>query len=98
MGPQGKRVVLSERETHPHYSPLSAPQINPSDRFHLMPIITPAYPQQNSTFNVTLSTRSVMLKEFKRGTETEWPTFCNTVSWETFVGENFHEVFAGAAK
>ncbi len=33
-----------------------------------MPIITPAYPQQNSTFNVTKSTRTVMLKEFKRGT------------------------------
>ena len=32
-----------------------------------MPIITPAYPQQNSTFNVTVSTRSIMIKEFKRG-------------------------------
>jgi poly(A) polymerase len=34
-----------------------------------MPIITPAYPQQNSTFNVTFSTRKVMLEEFKRGIE-----------------------------
>ena len=42
-------------------------QINPADANHLMPIITPAYPQQNSTFNVTKSTRTVMLKEFKRG-------------------------------
>ena len=44
-------------------------QINPSDRYHLMPIITPAYPQQNSTFNVTHSTRQVMLQEFCRGRE-----------------------------
>ena len=32
-----------------------------------MPIITPAYPQQNSTFNVTLSTRSIILDEFQKG-------------------------------
>ena len=70
MGPQGERLVFLEDENYPHqYNLFSAPQINPSDRFHLMPIITPAYPQQNSTFNVTLSTRSVMLKEFKRGTD-----------------------------
>lgn len=34
-----------------------------------MPIITPAYPQQNSTFNVTFSTREVMLQEFRRGVD-----------------------------
>ena len=36
-----------------------------ADRFHIMPIITPAYPQQNSTFNVTQSTLKVMQDEFK---------------------------------
>ncbi|KAJ8308538.1 hypothetical protein KUTeg_013412 [Tegillarca granosa] len=29
--------------------------VNPSDRIHLMPIITPAYPQQTSTFNALYS-------------------------------------------
>lgn len=39
--------------------PVWDPRVNPADRFHLMPIITPAYPQQNSTFNVTQSSRQV---------------------------------------
>uniref|UniRef100_A0A182JFJ5 Poly(A) polymerase n=1 Tax=Anopheles atroparvus TaxID=41427 RepID=A0A182JFJ5_ANOAO len=43
------------------------PRVTVQDRFHLMPIITPAYPQQNSTFNVSSSTRKVMLMEFNRG-------------------------------
>lgn len=39
---------------------------NPLDRLHLMPIITPAYPQQNSTFNVTNSTRRIIIDEITR--------------------------------
>ncbi|KAK0058543.1 poly(A) polymerase type 3 [Biomphalaria pfeifferi] len=42
-------------------------RINPADRFHLMPIITPAYPQQNSTYNVTQSTRTIIMDEFLEG-------------------------------
>jgi poly(A) polymerase len=43
------------------------PRVNVGDRYHLMPIITPAYPQQNSTFNTSVSTRFVMIEQFKRG-------------------------------
>lgn len=45
--------------------PVWDPRVNMPDRFHLMPIITPSYPQQNSTFNVTTSTRNIILQEFK---------------------------------
>lgn len=49
--------------------PVWNPNVNPGDAYHMMPIITPCYPQQNSTFNVTASTLSIMMNEFKRGNE-----------------------------
>ncbi|XP_054153740.1 poly(A) polymerase type 3-like [Oppia nitens] len=49
--------------------PVWDPRINPADRYHLMPIITPSYPQQNSTFNVTLSTKAIMTQEFIQASE-----------------------------
>ena len=45
----------------------SSLQVNVSDRFHLMPIITPAYPQQNSTYNVSVSTKTVIEQELEAG-------------------------------
>ncbi|NXR18154.1 PAPOG polymerase, partial [Cinclus mexicanus] len=64
-----KPVLLKRLEESFLNLPVWDPRVNPSDRYHVMPIITPAYPQQNSTYNVSMSTRAVMVEEFQRGLE-----------------------------
>ena len=58
-------VLLKKPEEAGLGFPVWDPRQNVADRFHLMPIITPAYPQQNSTFNVSNSTLKVMQEEFR---------------------------------
>ena len=45
------------------------PTTYPADRQHVMPVITPALPAMNSTYNVTETTKRILLEEFKRGYE-----------------------------
>lgn len=58
------------------------PQNKASDRDHLMPIITPVYPQQNSTFNVSLSTKRVIKMELERGFKITEEIMRNKATWE----------------
>ena len=66
------------------------PRYNVADRFHVMPIITPAYPQQNSTFNVSNSTLKVMQGEFEASMKICEEIVAGNASWDRlFETPNF---------
>ncbi|CAN8312437.1 unnamed protein product [Cochlearia groenlandica] len=59
------------------------PRRNPKDRLHMMPIITPAYPCMNSSYNVSASTLRIMTAEFQRGKDICEAMEANIADWDT---------------
>lgn len=57
------------------------PRKNPRDRTHHMPIITPAYPCMNSSYNVSTSTLRVMMEQFQYGNEICGEIELNKANW-----------------
>ncbi|XP_018427650.1 PREDICTED: poly(A) polymerase alpha, partial [Nanorana parkeri] len=87
-------VLLKQPEECNLNLPVWDPRVNPSDRYHLMPIITPAYPQQNSTYNVSVSTRMVMVEEFKRGLAITDEILLGKADWsKLFEAPNFFQKY-----
>ncbi|KAK9273116.1 hypothetical protein L1049_017923 [Liquidambar formosana] len=60
-------VMLCSIEEDELGFPVWDPRKNPRDRTHHMPIITPAYPCMNSSYNVCTSTLRVMMEQFHCG-------------------------------
>lgn len=60
-------VLLKTIEDGPLQVRVWNPKIYNGDRFHLMPIITPAYPSMCATHNITLSTKKIIVRELERG-------------------------------
>lgn len=74
--------------------PVWDPRITPSDAYHLMPIITPAYPQQNSTYNVSLTTKKIMNDEFEEGLKTVQNIYLGKADWRAlFTPPNFFQKY-----
>ncbi|RXM94792.1 Poly(A) polymerase alpha [Acipenser ruthenus] len=87
-------VLLKQPEDCNLHLPVWDPRVTPSDRYHLMPIITPAYPQQNSTYNVSVSTRAVMIEEFKQGLAITDEILQNKAEWpKLFEAPNFFQKY-----
>ncbi|KAL6942946.1 polynucleotide adenylyltransferase [Hanseniaspora osmophila] len=60
-------VLLKAIESGPLQVRVWNPKIYTNDRFHKMPVITPAYPSMCATHNISESTKKVILEEFSRG-------------------------------
>jgi len=85
-----KPVLLKKPEDLGLGQPVWDPRFNVGDRFHVMPIITPAYPQMNSTYNVTKSTLKVMQEEFKTSLAICEGIISSNASWDKlFEPPNF---------
>ncbi|RDW71154.1 hypothetical protein BP6252_07717 [Coleophoma cylindrospora] len=66
------------------------PQIYKADSFHLMPIITPAYPSMCATHNITRSTMEIIQRELKRGSEITEQIMTGKAPWKNlFVKHTF---------
>ncbi|XP_022167014.1 poly(A) polymerase type 3 [Myzus persicae] len=61
--------------------PVWDPRVNMADRNHVMPIITPVYPQQNSTFNVSHSTLAIIQDEFRTSLDIMGEILTGESSW-----------------
>ncbi|XP_065819936.1 poly(A) polymerase type 3-like [Labrus bergylta] len=74
--------------------PVWNPRVNRADRAHLMPVITPSYPQQNSTCNVTRSTLAIIQEEIKRGHTITEEILQNKENWsKLFETSDFLEQY-----
>ncbi|KAL8730135.1 MAG: hypothetical protein Q9181_004760 [Wetmoreana brouardii] len=60
-------ILLKESEDHPIQARVWNPRLYPTDKYHLMPIITPAYPAMCATHNIGPTTKNVIIQELERG-------------------------------
>lgn len=83
-------VLLKPIEDGPLQIKVWNPKIYHGDRFHLMPIITPAYPSMCATHNVSLSTKAVILRELARGGDIVDKIFMKQMNWnDLFTRHSF---------
>ncbi|CAZ81688.1 unnamed protein product [Tuber melanosporum] len=75
-------VLLKGIEDGPLSVRVWNPKIYPSDRGHLMPIITPAYPSMCATHNITKSTKSIIIREMKHAAEIMDGIMVGNLSWD----------------
>lgn len=74
-------VMLCPIEEEDLGFPVWDPRKNPRDRTHHMPIITPAYPCMNSSYNVSTSTLRVMMEQFEHGNKICQEVELNKAQW-----------------
>ncbi|XP_024930545.3 nuclear poly(A) polymerase 4 isoform X2 [Ziziphus jujuba] len=87
-------VMLCSIEENELGFPVWDPRRNPRDRFHHMPIITPAYPCMNSSYNVSISTLRVMMEQFNHANRITEDIELNKAQWSClFEPYRFFEAY-----
>ena len=89
-------VILKNIESGPLQVRVWNPEVYKGDRFHLMPIITPAYPSMCATHNITKSTRQIILRELNRGGDICDNVFVNQLQWKDLFAR--HSFFTNGYK
>ena len=74
-------ILLKNIEEGPLHVRVWNPSLYTGDKFHLMPIITPAYPSMCATHNVTMSTKTTIIRELKRAREITDKIFLGQLQW-----------------
>lgn len=77
-------VLLKPIEDGPLQVRVWNPQIYNQDRYHKMPIITPAYPSMCATHNISNSTKQIILQELERGGKVVDEIMCGNKKWDEF--------------
>ncbi|KAG4426150.1 hypothetical protein IFR04_000616 [Cadophora malorum] len=80
--PWPQPVLLKQIETGKLNLQVWNPKNSGTDRRHIMPIITPAYPSMCTTHNVTRSTMAVLQKELKRGGDIADRVMAGKAKWK----------------
>ncbi|KAJ1963448.1 polynucleotide adenylyltransferase [Dimargaris xerosporica] len=75
-------VLLKEIEDGPLSIPVWNPRLNAKDRYHRMPVITPAYPSMCATHNVSESTKQLIVAEFKKAFDVVDDIILGKAKWE----------------
>ncbi|CAL5038994.1 unnamed protein product [Urochloa decumbens] len=87
-------VMLCSIEEDELGFPIWDPRKNPRDKCHHMPIITPAYPCMNSSYNVSTSTLRVMMEQFQFGNKVCQEIEMNKASWSALFEQfQFFEAY-----
>lgn len=74
-------VMLKEIEQGNGKEKVWNPQIYSGDKRNIMPIITPAYPSMCSTYNISKSGKTVILRELERGSRITSEIFFGKGKW-----------------
>ncbi|KAI9783101.1 MAG: polynucleotide adenylyltransferase [Geoglossum umbratile] len=89
-------VLLKPIEDGPLNVRVWNPKIYTGDRYHLMPIITPAYPSMCATHNITMSTKEIISNEMKRAAEIVDSIMVGQYQWKDLFSK--HAFFTNGYK